>query len=258
MPKKVVFFDIDGTLVDADKVLQDSIREAIQEIQDQNIDVVLATGRPPFMFEEIRKELNIDSYVSYSGQYVVYQNEVIHENPICENEVSRLHEITKEKSYPMIFMSEDEMRATVGGHPFIYEGLGKLKFAYPDVDDNFSHTETIYQALLFCEQGEEEPLACPKGVSKFLRWHRYTCDVLPGDGHKAVGIEKLLEASGVRHENTFAFGDGPNDVEMVEAVAYGVAMGNAVPEVKKVADYITDHVAENGLINGLKHLGLIS
>lgn len=258
MPKKMVFFDIDGTLVDADKILQQSTKDAITELQDQNIDVVLATGRPPFMFEEIREELNVDSYVSYSGQYVVYEDEVIHANPICDQEVNRLYEVAKENAYPMIFMSEKEMRATVADHPFIYEGLGRLKFAYPDVDETFSLEETIYQALLFCEQGEEEPIACPNGVSKFLRWHKYTCDVLPGDGHKAVGIEKMLDASGVRHENTFAFGDGPNDVEMVEAVAYGVAMGNAVPEVKNVADHVTDHVADNGLIKGLRHLELIS
>lgn len=257
MGKKIVFFDIDGTLVNADKNMAQSTFNAIKHLQSNEVEVVLATGRPSFMFEDIRKQLEIDSYISFSGQYVVLNGEVVHSNPINADEVRRLHSESKARELPMIFMSGDKMKATVENHPFIYEGLEPLKFAYPKVDEMFAFDETIFQALLFCETGDEIELACPDGLSKFLRWHKYSLDVLPGNGHKAVGIEKLLDASGVYMENTFAFGDGPNDLEMIEAVSFGVAMGNAVPEVKAVADYVTEHVDNDGVVKGLEYLGLI-
>ena len=58
-------------------------------------------------------------------------------------------------------------------------------------------------------------------------------------------------------EETIAFGDGGNDITMIEHAAIGVAMGNANKEVKEIADYITDDVDNNGIYNALKHFNII-
>lgn len=97
MSKQIVFFDIDNTLLNSKKELPRSTREAIQQLKKNDIEVAFATGRPPFMFNELRKELNIENYISYSGQYVVMNDEVIYKNTIDEDEVSRLWNIAMKK-----------------------------------------------------------------------------------------------------------------------------------------------------------------
>lgn len=71
---------------------------------------------------------------------------------------------------------------------------------------------------------------------------------------KATGIAHVLEHLGISIEDTYAFGDGINDLEMIRACGYGVAMGNAVPEVKAPADLVCGTVAEGGLAEALRRL----
>lgn len=67
----------------------------------------------------------------------------------------------------------------------------------------------------------------------------------------------MLEILGVDKEDVYAFGDGLNDVEMLSYVGYGIAMGNAEDEVKAAASYVTKHVSEGGIYEGLKMVGLL-
>ena len=91
----------------------------------------------------------------------------------------------------------------------------------------------------------------------FLRWHEFATDVIPKGGSKAKGIEMLIEKMGIDLAQVYAFGDGPNDVEMLSLVKNSVAMGNGVDEVKRVSRYQTGHVDDNGLVEGLEMTGLI-
>ena len=75
--------------------------------------------------------------------------------------------------------------------------------------------------------------------------------------HKASGIEAALEFLGIDRADSVAFGDGFNDLEMLAYVGVGVAMGDAPPEVKAVADRITGSPEEDGIRNGFAALGLI-
>jgi Cof subfamily protein (haloacid dehalogenase superfamily) len=74
---------------------------------------------------------------------------------------------------------------------------------------------------------------------------------------KSYGMQKLLDFLRADRADTVAFGDGYNDVEMLSFVETGVAMGNAVEELKQVADYVTDSVEQDGIFNAMKFLGLI-
>ncbi|MCR4933696.1 MAG: HAD hydrolase family protein, partial [Lachnospiraceae bacterium] len=80
--------------------------------------------------------------------------------------------------------------------------------------------------------------------------------VIPGTS-KAKGMRKLCEYLGADMEDTFAFGDSNNDLEMIEAAKVGIAMGNGTKEIKEAADYITDGIWEDGIEKALKHFGLI-
>ncbi|WP_205601123.1 Cof-type HAD-IIB family hydrolase [Virgibacillus sp. Bac330] len=257
MHKKMVFLDIDGTILTKKNEIPYSTKQAIKQLQDNDIYVAIATGRAPFMFKSIREELNIHSFVSFNGQYVVFEGKEVYRNPIKKDDLLRLnHEIMK-NNYPIVFSSSEQMKASEPNHLFIEESLSSMDFSYPEVDPNFYQSTSIYQALLFCKQEEEKQLAKQLPTLDFIRWHEFSCDVIPLGGSKAIGVEKLIEASGLAFEDTFAFGDGLNDMQMLQEIGTGVAMGNAVSDLKAVADYITEDVDKDGLANGLKHLGLI-
>jgi Cof subfamily protein (haloacid dehalogenase superfamily) len=255
--KKIVFFDIDGTLLDHEKNLPASAKEAIDQLKGNGIFVAIATGRAPFMFEDIRKELDIDSYVSFNGQLVVFENEIIYENPLNEQEIHRLFLHSKENGHPLIFMDQKTMKSSVPHHKFIEESMLSLKFPHPEMDETFYHSNKVYQSLIFCEPSEERIYETEFSKFHFVRWHPYSADVLPSGGSKAEGIKKMIERIGFNIEDVYAFGDGLNDIEMLQAVGTGVAMGNAVEEAKAHANLITKDVSNDGIWYGLKQLKLI-
>jgi Cof subfamily protein (haloacid dehalogenase superfamily) len=257
MKKKIVFFDIDGTLLDENKELPDSTVQAVQALKDTGVHVAIATGRAPFMFADLRKRLGIDSYVSFNGQYVVFEGEVIYQNPLNRERLHALKEHAHKNGHPLIFMDAETMRASMDNHPHIHVSMGSLKFTHPELDPFYYEKRDIYQALLFCKPEEEHLYIHEYSEFHFVRWHAVSTDILPFGGSKAEGIKRMIERLGIQKEDVYAFGDGLNDIEMLRFVGTGVAMGNAKEEVKEVADFVTKDVAEEGILYGLKQLQLI-
>ena len=112
--------------------------------------------------------------------------------------------------------------------------------------------------MCFVDNDEEKELmkVMPHCIS--ARWHPLFCDVSPIGGTKQNGIDKFLEHYHIDLSETMAFGDGGNDIQMLNHVAVAIAMGNANDEVKAVADYVTDDVDNDGITKALRHFGLLS
>ena len=254
-----MFFDIDGTLYNHNKKLPESAKKALEQLKKNGVFVAIATGRAPFMFKNLREELDIDSYVSFNGQYVVFENEVIYKNRLQTNDLEKLSAFSRKKSHPIVFMNESTMKSTVSNeHPMIMESLVEsLKFPFPAEDQSFYKEREIYQSLLFCEENEDKEYLEKFPSFRFIRWHQFSTDVLPAGGSKAAGIKIMIEKLGFKMKDVYAFGDGLNDIEMLETVGTGIAMGNAEEIVKKAADVTTTSVDEDGIWNGLKKLALI-
>ena len=89
------------------------------------------------------------------------------------------------------------------------------------------------------------------------RWSPYFADVVAKGCTKAVGIDRIIGQYGISLKETMAFGDGGNDIAMLQHAGVGVAMGNAMDEVKKAADFVTTSVDEDGIVNALRHFGLL-
>ncbi|CDQ19906.1 hypothetical protein SAMN05192559_103149 [Halobacillus karajensis] len=257
MTKKIALFDIDGTLLDHDKKLPEKTKTAIQALKEEGVFCAIATGRAPFMYKKLREELGIDSFVSFNGQYVVFEGQEVYNNPLSEPELERLHNHAEGNDHPMVFMNHEEMKASVPDHNHIEESLGTLYIDHPSADASFFRGRKIYQALLFCEGDEIEEYREAYDAFDYIRWHPVSCDVLPKGGSKAEGIKKLVEAAGLHMEDTYAFGDGLNDIEMIREVGTGIAMGNAVSETKAVSDFVTKDVAEDGIAHAIYELGLL-
>lgn len=256
--EKIVFFDIDGTLLDENKQLVPSARDAIFRLRQKGVRVALATGRAPFMFENLLRDLEINTYISFNGQYVVSMGRPIFKNPLDHHKLQILEKSAQRNAHPLVYLDEKEMRASEAGHPFVQKSLNDLRLDYPDIDPAFYRRRHIYQALVFCEEKDHHLYEGQYEAFRFIRWHDYSVDIVPAGGSKAEGIARLLNVLGLSRENVYAFGDGRNDLEMLRFAGVGVAMGNAHEETKEAADYVTKAVDEDGILYGLLETGLLS
>lgn len=255
--KDILFFDVDGTLYNREKVIPQSAKDAIKQARQNGYEIAIATGRAPFMIQTVLDELEIDTYVTFNGQYVVYKGEVIFTDSIPKNYLSEIIQFGNERNHPVVFIDDKKMIASIEGDDFIRESINTLKYPYPEANPLFYEDNEVYQTLIFMEEEDEQLYKEAFPEAKFVRWHRYSCDILPKDGSKARGIKKLLDKMGIPIENSIAFGDGLNDIEMLQAVGTGVAMGNGHETVKKVADVVADHVDHDGLAKVMKKLKII-
>ncbi len=256
--KKIVFFDIDGTLlIDHNKQLPESTKDAIKQLQDNGVYVAIATGRAPFMFESLRKELGIHSYISYNGQFVVFEDEIIYKNPLQKKSLQNVYDRAQGYEAPLVFMSEHTMKSTVEYSEHIETAMSSFSIPHPEYEKDFFLNNDIFQTLLYIAPEEEKAFSGVDEDIRFIRWHPVALDIVPANGSKANGIKQFIERAGFRMENVYAFGDGLNDIEMLRTVGTGVAMGNSHPDLFQYADKVTTDVEEDGIMNGLKELGLI-
>ena len=105
----------------------------------------------------------------------------------------------------------------------------------------------VYQLIAFFSPGHEERIMSVLPHCEATRWNPLF----------AVGIDKIIEHYGISLHETMAFGDGGNDMAMLRHAGIGVAMGNAGDEVKEAADYVTDSVDDDGVMNALRHFDVI-
>ena len=106
--------------------------------------------------------------------------------------------------------------------------------------------DTVYLVNLFAE--DETVLRVMERLPhcRMTRWNPYGVDIIAKGGGKEKGMERLMEYFRIAREETIAFGDGENDMEMLEYAGIGVAMGNAEEKVKACADYVTAAVDKGG------------
>lgn len=256
--RKLIFFDIDGTLYNSDKVVPAEAKKAVRQLKEDGHIVAIATGRGPFMYKKLREEVGIETYISYNGQYIVFEGQVIYDNPIESSTLEKLSAQAHSNNHPVAFCDEKDLRVSTKEHEHVKAGIGSLKLDFEVSEDKaYFEDNAIYQSLLFCTEEEEGEYTASYDDVYFLRWHEFCMDVIPAGGSKAEGIKTLLDKMNIDIKDTYAFGDGPNDVEMLELIENSVAMGNGVQEAKAVSRYVTGHVDENGLYDGLKMAGLL-
>jgi len=257
--KSIIFFDIDGTLLDEHKELPKTAEQAIYSLKELGHEVAIATGRAPFMFEDLRKQLEIDTYVSYNGQYVVLRGEVLYTNPLDRES---LHDLTQEAllhDHAVVYMDHEDMRANVPNDEYVAKTINTFKSkVIPAHDPLYYKERNIYQSLLMCRPEEEVLYEKLFHAFHFVRWHLNAVDVVPAGGCKAKGIRHITDKLGIASECQYAFGDALNDVEMLSSIPNSVAMGNGMPEAKKAAKFVTKSVEEDGILHGLRMLGLLN
>lgn len=256
---KAVFFDIDGTLISfKTHQVPPSTEKAIALLKSQGIKVIVSTGRSINSIDHIR-HLDFDGYITFNGGYcVTKENGVLLRKPMDQRDIKAVVEYANKKELSFSFMSENEItinRVT----PTIEKMYETVNLPIPKTFDrnNFDST-CVLQTNIFIEPEEEETFmkqVMPNSVAS--RWTNLFADVNPIGQSKKIGIEVFLKHFGIDQKQTMAFGDGGNDIEMLKFVQIGIAMGNANPATKEIADYITQDVDHDGIYNALEYFSII-
>jgi Cof subfamily protein (haloacid dehalogenase superfamily) len=254
-PDAIVFFDLDGTLLNSQvEVLPSSIM-AINKLHQNNIVAVLSTGRTADEVSGIMQKTSIDSIVGMNGQSVIYKGKKIYSNDIPLPVIKRMIDFSASKGIPLAFYSDYIRR--VSAHDRATEQLYQcLHQTMPDIDSELYKKVAIQMLLLFCQNGEDQyPDHFPE--LQFIRNNPYCVDVFNRDGSKGNGITQLLSKLKFTDVPTYAFGDGFNDLEMFARVDHPIAMKNSVEPLKALAEFITDDNDHDGITKGLQKAGLI-
>lgn len=249
--KKVVFLDVDGTLLpEGHAHPQDSTLAAISLLRKQDIGVALCTGRHPTELVSLGlTEIPFDGFVLLNGQLCLDGNmRAFFSNPIVGLDKRELIELFRNKETPVVLVEEQRLYVNfVNDH--LVQVQADISTALPRVGD-YDGADILMSSVYTNEDMRFTNLRCG-------RWHEWAFDVYPPTGGKANGIREFIRHFGVAREDTIVFGDAENDIDMLEFAGIAVAMGNAYPETKAVADYVTTDADADGIWNGLRALGLI-
>lgn len=256
---KAVFFDIDGTLLSFDThKVPTSTEKAIQKLKSKGIKVIVSTGRSINSLDHI-KYLDFDGFITFNGGYCITKDgDVLFRKGIHATDIKSLIDHAEQHEVSFSLMSEHEISIfkVTPKIASMYELLNlpvPQQRSYADFD-----MASVLQTNIFIQPEEQETFmntVMPNSVAN--RWTPLFADVNPLGQSKQVGIDVFIDHFDIDIKQTMSFGDGGNDITMLKHTAYGIAMGNANPEVKAIADYITDDVDNDGIFNALAHFEVI-
>ena len=169
--------------------------------------------------------------------------------------MEKLANKVKEIQGELAIITKDDLFRLGDNLELINKGYIPLHIDIPPKKD-FINKE-VYQCNLFIEDYQINEFKELENELNFIHLLDYGYDVLAKDESKTKGIEKLINYLKIDKEECIAFGDGNNDVGMIEYVGLGIAMGNGVSQIKQKADYVTSSIDEEGIYNALKHFNLI-
>lgn len=271
---KIIFLDIDGTLVDFGHDLTEKTREALLLAKAAGHTLMLCTGRTRCqIFKELLEDNLFDGMIASAGAYVEYKGKQLYEKTIEPKKLSTLVSNLKGRRVPLLLMGRDCLYTTEEDRQTIAESFEReMPGSTEQMERNLGHIVLMedYTRLPVVEKliFQEAPCSIEEiGVcigrdfevvrSSFQERETQSGEISIAGITKAAGIQYMLDYLNLDREDTVAFGDSYNDLEMLEYVNIGVAMGNAVEAVKQSADMVTEDIKEDGIYQGFLKLGLI-
>ncbi len=247
---KLIALDLDGTLLTTDKRLTDRTKATLKAARDRGIKVVLTTGRPlkamDFFLHELGTDGQEDEYtITFNGGLVQKNTgEILDKTVFSYDDVARLYEETEKLSLPLDAISEGTVYQIQSDQESLYAkfnpALTFLPVDFADLSSQMTYNKCVTAFA-------QEPLdAAIQKISpelfdqyEIFKSREMLLEWSPKNVHKATGLAKLISHLGIEQSQVMACGDEANDLSMIEWAGLGVAMQNAVPEVKAVANVVT-------------------
>ena len=256
---KIIFFDIDGTLVSfKTHNIPQSTLDAVHRIREKGVKVWIATGRPVPFINNLGT-LEYDGIMSVNGGHcLMADGTVIFSTPVCKEDVKRMTEEQEKTGMAVVYAGNKEavLTAPKGIPSAVKEVFNLLDIPLPPLCPCTQALDMeVMQVIAFFPKSQSQHVM--NDILKQCnetRWHPDFADCVAAGTDKATGIDAIISHYGFDISETMAFGDGGNDITMLRHAATGIAMGNADNNVKAAADIVTSSVDEDGIANILNGL----
>ncbi|CAM3070314.1 Cof-type HAD-IIB family hydrolase [Vibrio mytili] len=261
---KLIALDMDGTLLNSDKIISEENKQAIAKAREAGVTVVLASGRPIEGMQSKLEELNIgsdkDFVLCYNGSIVknVGTNEIIHQNIIDGKSAKLVARHAKELGAYVHAFSQEHGLITNENNPYTdieakINGLEVTEMNFESLEDD----HPIIKAMMVAEPSKltEVVAAVPQELRDsftVVQSAAYFLEFLNPLSNKGIGIAAIAEHLGIKAEEVISMGDAENDHHMLEFAGLGIAMENAMEETKQIADYITESNDNHGVAKAIE------
>ncbi len=285
---KLVAIDLDGTMLNQYGIVTEETKKAIKKMQENGIEVMIASGRPTDSVKTIAKNIESKKYFIAGNGAIIYDitnNEIIYANTLKKQKVLDIIKICESNSIYYNIYTEKEIIAKNLQHNVLYyhkENLNKEEedkthinivqniYEYIENRDEkvikitiCDNNQAIFNSIMkkLKEIDEIEVLDVSHMSRKMIRQgteeipieYFYT-EISAKNVDKWNALEFLIQKTGLKQEEIVAIGDNLNDKKMIEMAGLGIAMAQSDPKVKEIADYITTSNNENGVARALEDL----
>ncbi len=279
MSKKIIFLDIDGTICNYG-VVRPSAKTAIRRARENGHKVLLCTGRSLGIIDPDISRIGFDGIVASAGAYIEIGGNIIFWQKFHKNLLNFVIDYFEKYDIRYFLETNTKLYGTEENIEFQRNRFNSLQREWAKRDGK-SNKQDIYNSVLIPgsrlrDREDVNKISffdAPMKIDQIKKDWEGKLTVIPStieelgedSGEisqigitKASGIQQVIMYLGLSQEATMAVGDGSNDFEMLEYANIGIAMGNALPDLKKVADDVTDIIEEDGLFKCFEKYGLLT
>ncbi len=259
---KIIFSDMDGTLLTSENKLPEGFDEAMTELKRRNVLFAPASGRQYFSllksFEKYRDDF---LFLGENGTLVMHKGKEIFSCPLDVEAAKKVLSATDgfENVLRVYCGKKDAYLRRDQDTPEFHAELDKY-YTHNGVVDNFSEIRDVPLKLAFFDPTAHAKENIYDKISHFrdtlqvVLSSDYWVDVMNPNINKGAAIKNIQRVMNFAPEECAAFGDYLNDFEMLQAVGYGFAMANAHPDLKRIARFETESNDQAGVIVGIRRL----
>ena len=284
---KLIAIDLDGTMLDSFGQVTENTKKAIQKTIKKGIDVIIASGRPIDSIKTIAKEIGSNKYFIAANRALIYdiqKNEVLYEKYMKKEKVLEIIKICEENSiaynvytdktilatslkYNVLYYHKENLKKQEDKRTHInivenmYEYIQKMqeeKFLKITICDD---SKTVFQSIIrklekikdieILDVSHMSRKVIEQGTEEFPIEYYYT-EISSKDVDKWYAIEFLIEKLNIKKEEVITIGDNANDKKMINEAGIGIAMGQSMPQLRKLANYVTSSNSEEGVAKAIE------
>ena len=252
---KLLITDIDGTVLNEKCEYTPKLKNLFQVLTNNGVRVVLATGRMFMGADPVRKQLELKTpVVCYQGAMVREGDKILHRASVKNEIAKEVIETSRKKGFHLNLYNDDVLIVEDDNKKFM-EDYTKGRHTTYKVVNSFDEVKlNVVSKLLAIVYDENELLKLQeemkeqfKGRLTIVRSHKYYLEFTDPKATKGEALKFLSNYWGIKKEEIMASGDQDNDFDMLQNAGIKIAMGNASPKLKEIADFICPTINEDGL-----------
>lgn len=278
---KLLFFDVDGTLVPIGGSITKATMTTLRELQNNGHKIFICTGRSKGQVYKYLLDFGFDGIVAGTGCYVEYNNQVIFNEPFSEDAYQKTLKVLDDNNVSRLVQSKDHLLTHPSHLQDLVTGFGHLTkeeitqekaveimSIFGEIKngsfENFTKHYGPVENICFGESpipNHQLERLLPNELrivdSSINPDNKTSGEIVKRNCTKGTAIEIVAKHLNVNIKDVIAFGDGHNDIDMIQAAGLGVSMGNAHKEVQDAADVVTLSCEDDGITHMVKKIGLI-